>query len=55
MEGCAKLENFFTEEELLNITQSAKDKIAEQFLNYENVIAKLREENAESVAILGRL
>ncbi|XP_042908320.1 nucleoprotein TPR isoform X2 [Parasteatoda tepidariorum] len=54
MEVCAKLENFFTEEELLNIPQSTKDKITGQFSSYENIISKLREENAESVAILER-
>ncbi|GBM37304.1 Nucleoprotein TPR [Araneus ventricosus] len=52
MECCAKLESFLEEQELISISETAKEKIAERFLNLNQLVTELRNENSELKVIL---
>lgn len=53
MEVCAKLELFLEEQELTNISETAKSKITEKFDSLIQIIADLRNEKSELNAVLG--
>lgn len=53
MEVCAKLELFLEEHELINISETAKNKITEKFDSFIQIIADLRDEKSELNAVLG--
>ncbi|KAF8776767.1 Nucleoprotein TPR-like protein [Argiope bruennichi] len=52
MECCAKLESFLEEQELTCISETTKEKIVEKFLNFNQLITELRNENSELKVIL---
>ncbi|GFU26612.1 nucleoprotein TPR [Nephila pilipes] len=52
MEGCAKLENFLEEQEIISIPEITKVKITERFSSLIELVAELRNENAELKVIL---
>ncbi|CAL1291713.1 unnamed protein product [Larinioides sclopetarius] len=52
MECCAKLESFLEEQELISISETAKEKIAEHFQNLNQLVTELRNENSELKVIL---
>ncbi|GFY37217.1 nucleoprotein TPR [Trichonephila inaurata madagascariensis] len=52
MEGCAKLESFLEEQELISIPEITKEKVIERFSNLNQLVAELRNENSELKVIL---